>query len=159
MPEPKYNRGATASTFDLMHAGHVLMLKEAREICKHLTVCLQRDITDEDMYYRLAEKGQQKNSPIMSLGERRILLEGSKYVDEIVEYNTEEELYNIMKNGNFDVRIIGKDWKGRKYTGYDLPIPMYFNSRDHEYSTSALREKVYQAHLAKLQENRRTSDL
>lgn len=154
MPEPKYNRGVTVSTFDLMHAGHVLMLKEAKEVCKHLTVGLHRYIADEDMDYRLKEKGQIKNSPIMSVAERRILLEGSRYVDEIFEYNTEEELYNILKNGDFDVRIVGDDWRGKKYTGYDLPIPMYFNSRDHEYSTSALREKVYQAQLAKLQENR-----
>jgi glycerol-3-phosphate cytidylyltransferase len=155
MPKPKYKRGVTASAFDLMHAGHVLMLKEAKDVCEHLTVCLQRCIADEDMGYRLKEKGQAKNNPIMSLAERRILLEGSKYVDEIIEYNTEEDWYNILKNGNFDVRIIGSDWRGKKYTGCDLPIPIYFNSREHEYSTSALREKVYQAQLAKLEREKK----
>lgn len=152
MDKPKYKKGVTASSFDLMHAGHVLMLKEAKEICEHLTVCLQKTIEPKDQQYRLKEKGQVKKGFIMSLEERRILLEGSKYVDDIIEYSTEDEWYQILKNGDFDVRIIGEDWRGRKYTGHDLPIEVYFNSRDHEYSTTRLKKLVYEA-----EEERRAS--
>ena len=150
MANKKYRRGFTASTFDLMHAGLVLMLKEAKGGCEHLTVGLHRDILKEDMEYRFREKGQLKNRPIMSVEERRILLEGSKYVDKIIEYTTEKELYEILKNGDFDVRIIGADWQGKNFTGSDLNIPLYFNSRDHDYSTSSLRRRIYESELEKI---------
>jgi len=143
MVKTKYKKGVTASSFDLMHAGHMLMLKEAKEICEHLTVCLQRDIVGDDVSYRLKEKGQLKKSPVTSIEERRIMLEGCKYIDEIIEYTTEGDLYNILKEGDFDVRILGDDWKGKKYTGYDLPLETYFNSRTHNYSTTNLKKRVY----------------
>ena len=83
----------------------------------------------------------------MSLEERRIILESIKYIDEVFEYDTEAQLYEILKKNELgiDVRIIGKDWKGKPYTGHDLPIEMYFNSRDHGYSTSELRRRIYEA--------------
>ena len=86
-----------------------------------------------------------KNKPIMSIKERRIVLEGIKYIDEIVEYKTEAELHEYLsKNAKrIGVRIIGADWKGKPFTGHELPIPVYFNKRDHGYSTTELRKRIY----------------
>ena len=130
--------GVTVGAFDLCHAGHILMFKEAKEVCGYLIVGLHSDPSIDR---------PEKNKPIMSLEERRIILEGIKYIDEIFEYDTEAQLYEILKNNKLgiDVRIVGADWKGKPYTGHDLPIEMYFNSRDHGFSTTALREKIYKA--------------
>ena len=117
------------------------MLKEAKTVCDYLIVCLQGDPSLTDPSYR----GKKKNQPIMSIEERRIILEGIKYVDEIVVYNSEKELYDLLVLLKPDIRIIGPDWKGRPYTGHDLPIEMYFNSRDHEFSTTELRRRIYEA--------------
>lgn len=130
--------GMTASAFDLCHAGHILMLKESKEHCDYLIVALQDDPSLTDETYR----GKKKNKPIMSLEERRIILEGIRYVDEIVVYNTEKELYELLKKIRPDIRIIGADWKGKKFTGWDLPIEIYYNSRDHEFSTTELRKRI-----------------
>ena len=130
--------GMTASAFDLCHAGHILMLKESKEHCDYLIVALQDDPSLTDETYR----GKKKNKPIMSLEERRIILEGIRYVDEIVVYNTEAELYELLKKIKPDIRIIGADWKGKKFTGWDLPIEIYYNSRDHEFSTTELRKRI-----------------
>ena len=130
--------GMTASAFDLCHAGHILMLKESKEHCDYLIVALQDDPSLTDETYR----GKKKNKPIMSLEERRIILEGIRYVDEIVVYNTEKELYELLKKIRPDIRIIGADWKGKKFTGWDLPIKIYYNSRDHEFSTTELRKRI-----------------
>lgn len=142
--------GITASAFDLCHAGHILMLKEAKTVCDYLIVCLQGDPSQTDASYR----GKQKNKPIMSLEERRIILEGIKYVDEIVVYNSEEELYDLLVKLKPDIRIIGPDWKGKQYTGHDLPVPMYFNSRDHHFSTTELRHRIYEAEVKKMAEEK-----
>ncbi len=130
--------GVTVGAFDLCHAGHILMFKEAREICEYLIVGLHTDPSIDR---------PEKNKPIMSVEERRIILEGIKYIDEIFEYDTEAELYEILKKNEygFDVRIIGADWKGKPYTGHDLPIEMYFNTRDHGFSTTELRRRIYEA--------------
>ncbi len=89
----------------------------------------------------------------MSLEERKVILDSVKYIDEIFVYDTEEELYDILKKNDLgiDIRIIGADWKGKNYTGHDLPIEMYFNSRGHSFSTSALRERIYEAEVLKRQ--------
>lgn len=130
--------GVTVGAFDLCHAGHILMFKEAREICEYLIVGLHTDPSIDR---------PEKNKPIMSVEERRIILEGIKYIDEIFEYDTEAELYEILKKNEqgFDVRIIGADWKGKPYTGHDLPIEMYFNTRDHGFSSTELRRRIYEA--------------
>ncbi len=137
--------GFTAGAFDLCHAGHMLVFKEAKTVCDYLIVALQEDPSNTPADYR----GKKKNTPIMSLEERRIILEGIRYIDEIVIYNTEQELYDLLVKLKPDVRIIGKDWKEKKYTGWDLPIEMYFNSRDHGYSTTELRRRVYEAEVQK----------
>ena len=130
--------GVTVGAFDLCHAGHVLMFKEAKEVCDYLVVGLHSDPSIDR---------PEKHKPIMSLKERRIILEGIRYIDEIFEYDTEAQLYEILKENKqgFDVRIIGADWKGKEYTAHDLPIEMYFNSRDHGFSTTELRRRIYEA--------------
>lgn len=141
----KLVRGFTCGAFDILHAGHYLMLKEAREQCDYLIVFLQTDPSLESASYR----GKKKNKPIQSVEERRIQLEGCRYVDEIIVYTTEDDLYKKLKKTPVDIRIIGSDWKGKKFTGHDLPIKVYFNSRDHHFSTTELRERVAQAEAQK----------
>jgi len=134
--------GVTVGAFDLCHAGHILMFKEARDVCEYLIVGLHTDPTIDR---------PEKHKPIMSVEERRIILGAVKYIDELFEYDTEAELYDILKKNErgFDIRIIGADWKGKEYTGHDLPIEMYFNTRDHGYSTTELRRRIYEAEKEK----------
>tara|TARA_Y100000310_G_C20132079_1_gene556308 strand:+ start:105 stop:575 length:471 start_codon:yes stop_codon:yes gene_type:complete len=132
--------GFTCGAFDLLHAGHALMLQEARSVCDKLIVGLQTDPS----YNR-----KNKNKPIQSLQERKIQLEAVKYVDEIIIYSTEENLLELLKEINPDIRIIGADHEGKKYTGYELPINTFFNSRDHSWSTTSLRNRIYNDELKK----------
>ena len=131
-------KGFTCGAFDLCHAGHMLMFKEAKEHCDYLVVGLQDDPSVTEAEYR----GKKKNKPIMSLAERRIILEGIRYIDEIAVYRTEEDLYELLKKIKPDVRIIGADWKGKEFTGHDLPMEVYYNSRDHGFSTTELRRRI-----------------
>jgi glycerol-3-phosphate cytidylyltransferase len=142
--------GFTCGAFDLLHAGHMLVFKEAKEqACNYLIVGLHTDPS--------IDRPKTKNKPVMSVEERRILLEGIKYIDEIFEYDTEAELYEYMKTnasangGRIDIRIIGEDYLGKRYTGDDLPLAVYYNQRDHDYSTTNLRRRTYQAEAEKLQ--------
>jgi glycerol-3-phosphate cytidylyltransferase len=133
--------GFTCGSFDLLHAGHAMMLQEAKSYCDHLIVAIQSDPTLDR---------ESKNKPIQSYEERIIMLRAIKYVDEITYYDTEKDLYELLKRINPDVRIIGADWQGKQYTGHDLDIPVVFNSRNHGFSTSELRKRVYEAELKKL---------
>ena len=130
--------GVTVGAFDLCHAGHILMFKEAKDVCEFLIVGLHSDPSLDR---------PEKHKPIMSLEERKIILEGIRYIDELFIYDTEAQLYEILKENRhgFDVRIIGADWKGKDYTGHDLPLEMYFNTRDHGFSTTELRRRIYEA--------------
>ena len=130
--------GITVGAFDLCHAGHVLMFKEAKTVCEHFIVGLHSDPSLDRA---------DKNKPIMSLEERKIILEGIRYIDEIFVYDTEAELYEILKKNELgiDIRIIGADWKGKPYTGHDLPLETYFNTRDHDYSMTDLRRRIYES--------------
>ena len=141
--------GFVCSCFDLLHAGHYLMLKDSKAQCDVLLVGLQTDPTvNED--YRVATDGKNKNKPIQDYTERFIQIEGCRYVDYIVKYETEEELYELIKAVNPDVRILGSDCEGKKYTGWDLPPTIHFHRRDHDYSTSNLRKRVYSAEAEKM---------
>lgn len=131
--------GFTCGAMDLLHAGHILMLKEAKEACDFLIVGLHTDPTIDR---------PEKNNPIQSLEERKIQLEGCRYVDKIVTYDTEAELLKILsqmneKFPNFS-RIIGQDWYGKEFTGFNLGINTIFNSRTHNYSSSELRRRIYE---------------
>ena len=141
-------KGFTCSSFDLLHAGHYLMLKDSKNQCDYLIVGLQTDPT-LDLKYRMSTDNKQKNKPVQDFEERKIQIEGCRYVDEVIEYSTENELYEVIKKINPDIRILGSDWEGKEYTGKDLNIPIHWHKRDHEYSTSNLRKRVFQAELKK----------
>ena len=126
--------GFTCSCFDLLHAGHILMLKDAKAQCDKLIVGLQTDPTIDR---------PEKNKPIQSYEERYIQLEAVKYVDEIIKYETENELYSLLYDLMPNVRILGTDYKHKHFTGIGIQgIDIYFHERNHDYSTSGLRDKI-----------------
>ena len=133
--------GFTCSTFDLFHAGHVVMLKEARTQCDYLIVGLQIDPT--------IDRPTTKNKPVQSVLERFIQVQACKFVDEIIPYATEKELMDILTSYPIDVRIIGEEYRDKQFTGYNLPISVYFNSRQHSFSTTELRQRVLDIEKAK----------
>jgi len=133
-------KGITAGAFDLTHAGHALMFKECKEVCDFLIVALQGDPSVDRPL---------KNKPVQSIEERREMLEAIRWIDEIVEYDTEEDLYRLLKELPIDIRILGADWKGKAFTGHDLPIEVYFNTREHGYSSSELRDRIYASEAKK----------
>ena len=110
------------------------MLKDAKNQCDYLIVGLQTDPT--------INRPKEKNKPIQSLEERKIQLEAVKYIDEIIIYDSEDDLYELLKKINPSVRILGTDYKNKKFTGDDLDIKIYFHERDHNFSSSNLRKKL-----------------
>lgn len=136
--------GVTFSAFDLLHAGHILMLEEAKNSCDILVACLQIDPSRER---------KEKNKPVQSLQERRIQLEAVKFVDKVIIYDTEEEILEILETLMPDVRIIGEEYAHQDFTGkqycLDNDIYIYYNSRSHSYSSTTLRMRVLQAELNK----------
>lgn len=136
--------GITFGAFDLLHAGHCLMLQEAKSQCDYLIVGLQTDPTIDR---------PQKNKPVQSLVERYIQLKAISVVDEIIPYQTEAELLEIIKAIPIDVRIIGADYLNKDFTGKDLAdelgIETYYNRRDHAFSTTDLRLRVWENELTK----------
>lgn len=132
--------GFTASAFDLLHAGHIMMLREAKEHCDYLIAALQTNPTIDR---------PTKNKPVQSVVERMIQLKACKYVDEIVVYETEQDLRDILLSYPIDVRILGDEYKGTEFTGHDLPIECYFNTRKHSFSTTELRTRIHRLQEAK----------
>ena len=134
--------GLTASTFDLLHAGHIAMLREAKTQCDHLICALQVDPSIDR---------SEKNPPVQTLVERWTQLDGVKYVDEIIPYQSEKDLEDILQLYNLDIRIIGEEYKHGKFTGRAIcaarGIEIYYNKRDHRFSTSDLRLRVQQAQI------------
>ena len=132
--------GITFSTFDLFHAGHVKMIEEAKCQCDYLIVGLQLDPSIER---------KEKNKPTQSIIERYIQLKGSKHIDEIIPYITEEDLMDILTSFKIDVRIIGEEYKEKSFTGKayceEKGIKIYYNKREHRFSSSALRNQVKSA--------------
>ncbi len=126
--------GFTCSCFDLFHAGHIMMLKEAKSVCDYLIVGLQSDPTLDR---------PEKNKPVQSIVERFIQLDACKYVDEIVVYATEKDLMDILLSYPIKVRIIGDEYKNTEFTGKDLTsMEIYYNGRKHSFSTTELRQRV-----------------
>jgi glycerol-3-phosphate cytidylyltransferase len=129
--------GITCSCFDLLHAGHIKMLQEAKSQCDYLIVALQIDPSLDR---------PEKNKPIQTIVERYIQLKGCKYVDEIVPYQTEKDLEDIFLSFSLDVRIIGEEYKGKEFTAKEIclnkGIRIYYNSRQHQFSSSELRERL-----------------
>ena len=129
--------GITFSTFDLFHAGHVKMLEEAKRQCDFLIVGLQLDPSIDR---------PEKNKPVQGLVERYIQVKGCKHVDEIVPYVTEQDLEDILRSFKIDVRIIGEEYRDKGFTGKEYcsqkGIEIYYNTRDHRFSSSGLRNAV-----------------
>ena len=132
--------GITFSTFDLLHAGHVQMLREAKEHCDYLICGLQMDPSVDR---------PNKNNPIQTIVERYTQLNGVKYVDEIIPYATEKDLEDILTMYHIDVRILGEEYREVDFTGKDIckkrGIQFYFNKRDHRFSSSDLRSRVIES--------------
>lgn len=137
--------GFTCSTFDLFHAGHIIMLKEAKAQCDYLIVGLQTDPT--------IDRPDTKNKPIQSIFERFVQLQACKYVDEVIVYATEKDLVDILLSYPIDVRILGDEYEHREFTGrsecINKGIKFYFNSRMHSFSTTELRQRVIDAEANK----------
>ena len=129
--------GITCSTFDLLHAGHVVMLEEAKRHCDYLIAALQVDPTQDR---------KEKNKPIQSVVERQIQLAAVRFVDEIVVYNTEKELDDIFLTLPINVRIIGEEYKDKDFTAkkicYKRKIEIIYNKRDHSFSSTDLRKRT-----------------
>lgn len=132
--------GITCSTFDLFHAGHVKMLEEAKQYCDWLIIALQTDPNIDR---------PEKNKPVQSVVERYIQLEACKYVDQIIPYTTEQDLEEIFMSFDLDCRIIGIEYMDSQFTGKSIcqnrGIEIIYNTRDHAWSSSELRKRVYQA--------------
>jgi len=130
--------GLIASSFDLLHAGHCLLLKESKTLCDYLIAALHEDPSIEREF---------KNKPIQSMQERKIQLNSSKYVDEIIEYKTEKDLEVILSKIRPDVRVLGSDCKNKKITGHEYCKSIYFHDRYHNWSSSELRKRLHDENL------------
>lgn len=137
--------GITCSTFDLLHAGHVVMLEEAKRHCDYLIAALQVDPTVDR---------EEKNPPIQSIVERQIQLAAVKYVDEIVMYSTEKELEDLFLTLPLDIRILGTEYRDKEFTAkqicLDRNIELFYNVRDHSFSSTSLRQRIQQNELRKI---------
>lgn len=137
--------GFTASTFDLFHAGHLLMLEEAKKKCDYLIVGLQTDPT--------IDRPTEKNKPVQSLFERFVQLKACKYIDEVIPYTTEKELIDILLSYPINIRILGDEYEQKEFTGkhecITKGIEFYFNKRQHSFSTTELRHRVVSAEAEK----------
>ena len=140
--------GFNCSSCDLFHAGHVTMMKMEKQLCDYLIVALQVDPT--------IDRPGVKNKPTQSVYERDVQLQGCKYVDEILVYETEADLLNLIQTQTIDIRFLSEEYKDRDFTGkqycIDNGIELYFHMRRHQYSSTELRNRVYELEKAKREE-------
>lgn len=129
--------GITASSFDLLHAGHIEMLEESKKNCDYLICCLQTDPTIDRPH---------KNKPIQSIVERYIQLKAVKFVDEIIPYESEDDLIDILKIKMPHIRFLGEEYRTKDFTGKDLSMNFFYNKRQHRFSTSELRHRISKNH-------------
>lgn len=141
--------GITFSTFDLFHAGHIAMLSEAKNHCDYLIVGLQTDPT--------IDRPESKNPPVQSIVERQIQVSACRFVDEIVTYQTEKDLEDILLTLPIDVRVLGVEYANKNFTGLIIcqqrGIELVFNGRDHSFSSSNLRERVWHSENTRREKN------
>jgi glycerol-3-phosphate cytidylyltransferase len=141
--------GITFSTFDLFHAGHIAMLSEAKNHCDYLIVGLQTDPT--------IDRPDSKNPPVQSIVERQIQVSACRFVDEIVTYQTEKDLEDILLTLPIDVRVLGVEYANKEFTGLIIcqqrGIELVFNGRDHSFSSSSLRERVWHSENTRREKN------
>ena len=132
--------GFTCSAFDLLHSGHISMLRDAKDQCEYLICGLQVDPSADRL---------EKNRPIQTVVERYTQLKAVRYVDEIIPYSTEEDLKDILSMYHIDVRILGDEYREKDFTGKEIckrrDIALYFNKRDHRFSSSELRKRVVES--------------
>ena len=146
--KPQMKIGFNCSSCDLFHAGHVTMMKMEKQLCDYLIVALQVDPT--------IDRPGVKNKPVQSVYERYVQLQGCKYVDEILVYETEADLLNLLQTQNIDVRFLSEEYKDRDFTGkqycIDNCIELFFHLRRHQYSSTELRNRVYELEKKKRDE-------
>ena len=127
-------KGITFGAFDLFHAGHVMMLEEAKTVCDHLIVCIQSDPSLDR---------KEKNKPVQSIVEREIQVYGCRFTDEVIIYDTEAEVLEILDTVDWDVRILGEEYRNKDFTGREQTLnKCHFNKRPHNFSSSELRKRV-----------------
>lgn len=128
-------KGITAGAFDVCHAGHLIMFEECKKNCEYLTVALHIDPTIDR---------KEKNRPVQTSFERYMQLKACKFIDEIIPYDTEEDLYNLLVSAKYDVRFMGNDWQGKSnYSRDKLPdMKVIYNDRKHSFSSSNLRDRI-----------------
>ena len=134
--------GFTCSTFDLLHAGHILMLAECKTVCDYLIVGVQSDPT--------IDRPGTKNKPVQSVVERYVQLSAVKFIDQIIVYDTEKDLEDLLMFLPITVRIIGEEYMNKPFTGDKLEMEIYFNKRRHSFSTTELRKRVKDAEIGKV---------
>jgi len=127
-------RGVVAGAFDIIHPGYVRMFAQAKQVCTNLTVALH---SDPSVLRR------SKLKPVQTVEERSLILKSIRYVDEVVPYDTENDLYDLLKTGAFDVRILGEDYKNQAITGADLDIKIHWIERSHNYSTTSIKRAIH----------------
>lgn len=141
--------GFNCSSFDLFHAGHVTMLKMEKEMCDYLKVALQVDPT--------IDRPGVKNKPVQSIYERYVQLQACKYVDEILVYETEEDLLNLIQTQTIHIRFLSEEYMDRNFTGkqycIDHDIELFYHLRKHKYSSTEIRNRVYDLEKKKREEN------
>ena len=125
--------GFTCGAFDLLHAGHIVMLEETKQFCNYLIVGLQTDPSIER---------PSKNKPIQSIYERYIQLSAVKFVDKIIPYDTENSLVDLLQSQNINIRFVCEDYKKKAFTGDDLNIKIQYTNRQHSFSTTSLRQRT-----------------
>ncbi len=135
--------GFACGVFDLFHAGHVLMLMECKKHCDYLVVAVNTAGNIDNTI------NPGKQGPVYALSERKLILEACKYVDEVVVYNSEDELLTLLSSRKFDLRFLGDDYRGRSITGENLNIPIHYTDRSHGLSTSEYRKKIKGSDQAK----------
>lgn len=131
-------KGVIAGNFDVMHPGYIKMFKEMNENCTVLIVLLHTDPSIER---------PEKIKPILSVEERKEMLLSLKYVDDVIRYTYEEQLYDLLKIGEFDIRFLGDDYRGKPFTGDNLKIPIHYLNRDHGWSTTKYKQLIHDSVL------------
>ena len=129
----KWETGLICGSFDVIHPGYIKLFIDASSVCNRILIALQDDPTIDRPY---------KEKPIQSAEERELILRSIRYVDDVIHYSTEAELYEILKSDLYDVRILGSDYVDSSYTGKDLQRPVYFHSRDHSYSATIYKKNI-----------------
>lgn len=134
-------KGITFGAFDLFHAGHILMLEEAKTVCGYLIVAIQTNPSLDR---------ETKNAPVQSIEEREIQVRACRYVDEVIIYDREVDVLEILETLDWDIRIIGDEYKDKPFTGRELSLEKcYFNRRPHSFSSSELRSRIANEHFKK----------